>query len=383
MEPNLSNPAVFHIEGLIRLTVSFLGIRKVFGSKILCVSKDFRRSCTKVYFNKEYCQSIFPSLNILHLTTELRTSMAPGPEGDVAKLLDIIRGTDSATEEKGWELFCRKVFLSEQEAQGSLLDFDFNWSEDEDYEEDAEDSDHDEAAFIERFAHEQTDDILFLIEMRCAKEEKKVVFAYGHNGAMWKSWRTRPTFGFEGNSYDKASRVVLDESHGVVFQNHTGSGCSWPDCQLLAKVFKCTVRAVMFVDDGYKLTTIVNNGNLTYYDVHGDGEACFKYQCVLPGIPDQVAGENDELFLRFEFDQTQNRCADGPYWKDDDDDVPPLTNVCWMHNMNLTFHKGSHARSTWNDATNEDSYNNDRDFNNDSRATAYDMLSSLSTMRWT
>ena len=74
-------------------------------------------------------------------------------------------------------------------------------------------------------------------------------------------------------------------------------------------------------------------------------------------------------------------CADGPYWKDDE--KPPLNNVCYMHNMNLTFHKGSHARSTWNDATNEDSYNNDRDFNNDSRATAYDMLSSLSTMRWT
>jgi len=336
--------------------------------------------------------------------------MAPGPEGDVAELLDIIRGTDSDTEEKGWELFCRKVFLSEQEGQGSLLDFDLNWSEDEDYEEDAEDSDHDEAAFIARFAHEQTDDILFLVEMRCAKEEKKVLFAYGHFGSM-----TNGQFGFFGNSYTNngtqkewETRVVLDESHGIQFQGSEEGECNWSDCMELANAFKCTIRAVVFGgEDGYHLTTLVNDGQLTYYYVHQEEQPMSRYQCILPGIQNQITGGEDELFLRFEFNQTQMYLA----WNEEELGVRPTSNVIWMHGMNLTFHKGPHAllsretardnymqlsgfgnsppehRDEWNHpddvAAEQEWYDAYGNFGWNTHATIYDVLSALNSMGWT
>ena len=403
---------VFHIEGLIRTMISHLGLREVLSQLLLCVSPAFRTACSNVFFTEKSCINQFPSLNTKHfhatITGKLLEGIQPRSQKDVAKLLNIIRGTD-----RGWELFCRRIFLSEQEGHGSTsdcLDCSCDWLDCKcDF--DLNVSNHFENMVYEannagyegpdpwpsytkgthrlsspenfkiHFAHEQLDSSLFMVEMRCARNEKKIVFAYGHNGAMLQSWSNREqssvsrfirqaTFGFAGNNYDKKSRVVPDclffpakESQGVV--DDAGKPCTWVGCQDFAHEFKCTVRAVIFDDDGgYKLTTLVNNGALTYYALN-------KYQCVLPGIPGQVAGANDELFLRFEFETTQMG----------KDDVVPLGNVCWMHNMNLTFHKGPHARSTWDNAP-EDAYKDGRDFNNDSRATSFDVLSTLSTMRW-
>ena len=198
---------------LFSMIIGNLGARQVLSQQLLCVSSTLRNIASALFFNENHCRAIFPSLNPAHicrtLTDSLRAEIAPGPEGDVATLLQLIRGSD-----RGWECFCRKVFLSEQlEGKGSRgrTEFDLDFSDEYDEYEDEE-----LARCAVNFAHRQTDEVLFLVEMRCTRREKRVVFAYGKYGALYTGWGRRPGFGWPGNSYDKASRVVLDESDGIV-----------------------------------------------------------------------------------------------------------------------------------------------------------------------
>ena len=120
-----------------------------------------------------------------------------------------------------------------------------------------------------------------------------------------------------------------------------------------------------------------------------------KYQCLLPGIVGQVAGGEDELYLRFEFDQTQMR-SEMP-----EGEALPTQNECWIHEMVLSVRKGPNARLNWEQAMADPNMPAGRGYGDgdvrsaaaaewdryysdvvERRATAFEVLSALSTVRW-
>jgi len=195
----------------------------------------------------------------------------------------------------------------------------------------------------------------------------------------------RDCFAWQVNDYDRATRVVLDERNGVEFQVNSDRACNWPDFAKLASVFRCTIRAVIHTPDecdGYKIATLANDEPFMMYDVYGDGHAFAKYQCLLPGFPVAEDEEADpgktvlpaeQLFLRFEFDQTQMSI------KMEDGDVRPTRNECWMHMMCLFIQKDRYPTRDWETHVNQGT-GNPSGYGN--RATPADVFAALTRVGW-
>ena len=335
---------------VVALVIDRLGMRQSLRQHLLCVSREFRTAASALFFNEAFCRDLVPSL-------------PPSSSG----LLNRIR-------EGGWEQLCRKVFRSEQRrrspwqaGEGTLHQFDK-------YDPSGRDSEFDDE---DEFAHAEADYLLFLVEMRCTRGSKRVVFARSQVGSCWGG----QSFGWQGNGSDKASRVVLDKSDGIVFSQEEDGKCHWPTCGGLADAFHCTIRAVAFVgEDGrgagpsYNLSTLVHEGALTFYDVG-------KYQCILPGIDHQAAGGADELYLRVELDYY------GPHGTDMPGDVRPTKNVCWMQEVNLTLCKGPNARLNMDQVHDQvmETVDNAAEFDwgtLEASASPTDVLSALRTVRF-
>ena len=203
-----------------------------------------------------------------------------------------------------------------------------------------------------------------------------VMFAFGYHGSMFSADHLgHDCFGWWVNDYNQASRVVLDERSGVEFQVNCDRACNWPDFAKLASVFRCTIRAVIHMPDecdGYKIATLANDEPFMMYDVHGDGHAFAKYQCLLPGIPVAEDEEAEQLFLRFEFDQTQMSI------NMEDGDVRPTRNECWMHMMCLFIQKDRYPTRDWHTHVDEGTVNGHYGH----RATPADMFAAIKRVGW-